>query len=434
MANKTYFFLRPGKKSESPVYVRCRFNGKDFVKKVPELKVNPNLWPEGENAQLQARTNFPILGTIGTVLDESMEKNTFTEEHMERTLSNAAYKDERDKAAEELRKAAEDKKKVSFMSYFANFVEGLDKGTRKAESGHDASERTVTNYRQGYNRLCEYQKAKKVKISWETIDRDFLNKYVIYLQSEARGEDRYNQNTCAKRVKEIKRLFREARKEGVTACEVPDYTLSETVVDSGVYLTMDELRAIMAVDITDLPIGYEWARDLFLVGCWVGQRVSDYAHITKDQITTDEDGIMYITILQQKTKAKVTIPVRSELRAILEKYDYKLPRFGDEGQYSPVLINRYLKVIGYRAGLVEMVEYTSTKGGKEHKERKPKYELLSSHCARRTFATLAYLEGMDSVDIRQITGHSSDKMLMKYIRSTPQDNARSMAKKYDFFK
>ena len=76
---------------------------------------------------------------------------------------------------------------------------------------------------------------------------------------------------------------------------------------------------------------------------------------------------MFINIRQQKTGAKVSIPVSSELRTILEKYDFQLPHLEDQ------VINRYLKDIFKCAGLTEDVEIVETTGGNPVLVRKPKY-------------------------------------------------------------
>ncbi len=81
------------------------------------------------------------------------------------------------------------------------------------------------------------------------------------------------------------------------------------------------------------------------------------------------------------------------------------------------VINRYLKEICKDAGIDDMVEIEVTNGGTPKKVWKPKYELVHTHTARRTGATLMYLSGMDIYDIMKITGHTSPAMLRKYIKA-----------------
>lgn len=427
MSKGVIFLIRPGKKAEVPVYIRVRFSGKDYLSRIPGVTTAVEEWPEGKNAQTQIRKYFPVLGdVIAPAVEELVSNGTFDADKMADIIENATSGDKRERARAKLQEAAEEKRRLSVLEYYARFLQELREGVRKTDKGVIASERTITNYQQGYNRLSEFQTAAGRVFFWEDINRDFLNEYVRFLQGSGRGDDAYNTNTCAKRVKEIKHLVRTAREEKVTSCPVPEYKFGEVAVDS-VYLSWDELEKFANADLTGLSKGHETARDLFLVGCYCGQRVSDYASIKSDQIHTDQDGRVYISVLQKKTGARVEIPARKELRAILKKYNNNLPRLTDQ------VINRYIKEVAKRAGIDEMIEIRSTKGGKVSTTKLPKYELITTHTARRSAATLMYLDGVDSMDIRQITGHSSDKMLMRYIRSTAHDNARMMARKSSYW-
>ena len=74
----------------------------------------------------------------------------------------------------------------------------------------------------------------------------------------------------------------------------------------------------------------------------------------------------------------------------------------------------------------ENVTLSYFKGGKHKEEVKQRWQLVQSHTARRTFATLAYERGTPLAAIRAITGHADDKMLLKYIKT-------SQAKQVDIF-
>ena len=426
MANGIVFITRPGKKAQIPVYVRVRYDGKDFMAKVPEVTTTPETWPDGRNAQYQIRAFYPVLGKIFTALSAYVDKGDFSKDKMDDTIAALVYGDSREKARKEVQELKEERKKLSFVEYFEQFVKDLETGKRKSDKGVKASERTITNYRQGLNRVREFQVARRSRITWDGINRDFMNEYVQFLQSPKRGEDRYNTNTTAKRIKEIKHIVRAARQDGVTEIPVPEYKFGEVSVDS-IYLTQEEIVRFANADLSGLSPAHETARDLFLVGVYAGQRVSDYRQISPDQIVTDGDGRTYITFYQRKTHKEVVVPVRKPLRDILAKYNNHLPHLCDQ------TINNCIKEIGKRAGIDDIVEYTSTKGGKEHIVKAPKYELITTHTARRSFATLAYLDGMDSLDIRRITGHSGERMLSKYIKSTAHDTARMMARKSSFW-
>ena len=205
---------------------------------------------------------------------------------------------------------------------------------------------------------------------------------------------------------------------------------------------------MMEVDLSDFEQGHEIARDIFMVGVWTAQRVSDYNNISKKDINTytrkyiveEEDPetkekiekvvreeVTYINIRQKKTGTKVAIPCSTELKMILEKYDYQMPHLEDQ------VINRYIKDVAKKAGICQLVEIETTKGGTPTKTRVEKYQLIHTHTARRTGATLMYLSGMDIYDIMKITGHSSPAMLKKYIKADQLQVVEKIMSKYSYF-
>lgn len=62
-----------------------------------------------------------------------------------------------------------------------------------------------------------------------------------------------------------------------------------------------------------------------------------------------------------------------------------------------------------------------------------KWELVTAHTARRSFATNAYLAHVPTLAIMKITGHSSEKVFLRYIRISQEDNARQL-QEHPFFK
>lgn len=148
---------------------------------------------------------------------------------------------------------------------------------------------------------------------------------------------------------------------------------------------------------SQLSPGLELARDIFMMGVWTAQRVSDYNNIHKDDFKAlvknvmkeepdsenpgqmrawiEKEEVTYLNIRQQKTGTKVSIPCNSQLKAILEKYDYQMPHLEDQ------VINRYIKEVAQLAGLTDKVEVETTKGGTPKKEKKAKYTLIHTHTA-----------------------------------------------------
>ena len=75
------------------------------------------------------------------------------------------------------------------------------------------------------------------------------------------------------------------------------------------------------------------------------------------------------------------------------------------------------------ARINQKVEHKQTKGAKVITEQIEKYKLVTTHTARRTGATLLYLEGVDVLAIMKITGHKTEREFRKYIRVGEEENA-----------
>ena len=375
-------------------------------------------------------------------------------------IHNIVYREEiaaAEAAEEEKARQEAWENRMTLMKFIDKYIEEVSNGGRQTVNGTNYSPNTVKSIKQALTQFRNFCKWSKKEYDFDDIDMQFYYDFTAYLKKELKDrkgnviKKAYNVNSVGKCIKELKVVMYTAESEGHHKNDVwKDKRFKGTRIDvDSIYLTKDDLAAIQAADLSKYDKGHEWARDIFMVGVWTAQRVSDYNNISKDQIETHtkrwiEDGpdpehpgqtkpeirtreIMFINIRQQKTGAKVSIPVSSELRTILEKYDFQLPHLEDQ------VINRYLKDICKCAGLTEDVEIVETTGGNPVRVRKPKYELVHTHTARRTGATLMYLSGMDVYDIIKITGHTSPVMLRKYIKADKLEVIEKITEKYNYF-
>ena len=89
-------------------------------------------------------------------------------------------------------------------------------------------------------------------------------------------------------------------------------------------------------------------------------------------------------------------------------------------------MNKYVKELGEIAGIDETLRIATTRGGKTENENFSKFDLITTHTARRSFATNAYLMDIPSISIMKITGHTTERSFMKYIRISQEDNANKL--------
>ena len=128
-----------------------------------------------------------------------------------------------------------------------------------------------------------------------------------------------------------------------------------------------------------------------------------------------------LTIQQQKTNEFVTIPLHPVFITIWNKYNGVLP-----ANISNQKFNDNLKDVCREAGLKERVMKSITKGGKKQTTVYEKWQLVSSHTARRSFATNLYKSGFPSISIMQITGHKTESSFLKYIKVTKEEHAKML--------
>jgi integrase len=186
-----------------------------------------------------------------------------------------------------------------------------------------------------------------------------------------------------------------------------------------IYLSVDELERIYNHDFSDNK-KLDKVRDLFIIACWTGLRFSDMCELSIDNISKTPYGQL-ITIKTVKTGETVVIPVHNTIIEILKKYKNILPRVPSNQK-----MNDYLKDIGEAVKIKETVELVKTKGGLRFKEAFQKWELISSHTARRSFATNMYIADIPAISIMKITGHKTEKSFLRYIKISPEDNAKKM--------
>ena len=300
--------------------------------------------------------------------------------------------------------------------YVARYHDEAESGRRRTQKGTRFSPGTIKSIKMAMVQLEGFQKWKGRVYGWDEIDFVFRATFLDYLY-EVR---KYNVNSAAKCINTLVTIMAAAHAEGYHGNTVflsRKFKARRIEVDN-VYLTKEELERFRSVDLSGLPALYEHARDIFLVGVYTAQRVSDYNYIDEKNIIRSDGGEMVISLRQKKTGVWVSIPVKKELEEILRKYELRLPHVVEQ------TFNRYIKVVVRQAGIDEPVTVRKSRCGVPMEETKPKYELVHSHTARRTGATLMFLAGMNPFNICAMTGHSSIAMLRRYIKADKLERAR----------
>lgn len=454
----SFYVTEKKKNGYATLFVRlqCSSQGVDIKVKTP-LEVDFTAWQKsrkGNTARENWRKAYPEITRSMDELKLALEatetrKVGITKEEMRKIVEEVIFRQRREeeaRIAEAERKKQEAENKMTLDKYIDEFIKQACNGTRLTNRGTAYSLGTIKAIKTTTKQFKAFETEAKKHYDFDDIDMQFYHAFMAYLKRRE-----YNINSAGKIIKQLKAIMSAAEADGYhhnTIYRNPKFKGNRVDVDS-IYLTKEELDAMMAADLSGLEPAAELARDIFMVGVWTAQRVSDYNNITRDAIHTTKKHwieevpdpknpgetvptirtkeITYIDIIQQKTGAKVSIPCRKELLEILEKYDYQLPRLEDQ------TINRLIKQVAEKAGLTEPVLIESTKGGVKKQESIPKYKLVMSHTARRTGATLMYLAGIEAYDIIKITGHGDIDILKKYIKADHLDVVQKLTDKYDYF-
>ena len=191
-----------------------------------------------------------------------------------------------------------------------------------------------------------------------------------------------------------------------------------------IYLTKDEMKKILALDIPQERKALENVRDVLIFCCFSGLRHSDVFNLKKRDL---KDGFIEVTTI--KTADSLTIELNDVTKGILEKYkDYKFK----DGKALPVIcnqtMNRELKDLCKMAGIDEEIRITTYKGNQRIDEVKHKWELVGTHTGRKTFIVNALSLGVPPDVVMKWTGHSDYKAMKPYIDIVDSVKADSMTK------
>lgn len=279
--------------------------------------------------------------------------------------------------------------------------------------GRDKTKGSLNNYNSVLKHLVEFQKKKSYKVDFETITLDFFYQYVTFLKNTVK----LSQNTVAKDITLLKVFMSEAVDLGYTnnlQYKHKKFTVASVDTDA-VYLSENEILALYRFDLSKTP-KLERVRDLFVFGCFTGLRYSDYSTIRPENVV-EMDGDLFIKRVAQKTQDLVIIPCNPVILELFKKYDRnynKLPR-----TISGQKFNEYIREACKAAGMLETGRLSTDPGLQL-------WQCISSHTARRSFATNLYLQGFPTIDLMKITGHKTEKAFLKYIRVSKLDTAKRL--------
>lgn len=313
-----------------------------------------------------------------------------------------------------------------YINYLENFIE-----FKQSISAY--TECSLRKFKNLKDRFTAFQKLKKRSYLIKDIDEKTIIEFKNYLINDCN----LLETTSARFIKNLKTTIFDARKNGKEINhQVPGMKTGTTNTEHKVFLSFNEIEAIKEIQTVNKD--YNVARDWLVLGCFLGQRASDLLRMTSKMIytKTDSEGNSYrfIEIKQQKTNEIVLIPLHDEVEKILKKYEGEFPpRFTDREDTNLTMFNKYIKKVCEIAGLHETIKgkVYNDKLKKNEIVATEKFNLVSSHICRRSFATNFYGNKLFTTpELMRITGHKHESMFLNYIGKTADDWAMQTAKTF----
>lgn len=458
--SRFYFLKKDENKEKATLFVRVQDPSRRIdVQFTTRIQVGVTEWKaaisDEDSLARHRRLNPKLhdkLGRIEVMLGREMSAPQFDRQHVKSEIlaiadhnkyeilraqreseENARQEDERIRQEQEcLIREGIETEKAKIWNYLSRFCADIKSGKRL--NGNDRySAGTVKSWHSFMRLYDDFD--RKHQYAWGMVNREFTAKFLDYMERK-----HYMVTAQNKYLVTFRALIGYAYTDGIHDNDRATQCFSKKKIEekdkaAEIYLTSDELQALYEMPLTGLQ---EQVRDIFLVGCYICQRVSDYNNISPDSFTTTAKGTPIIRLVQQKTHTEVKIPIMNpNLKAICEKYNYNLPTVVD------VILNRYIKdvlkelsetvpslAIKVRTKLT-MKQKKQEEDGRIIVERNskgevlmPRYNCVTSHTARRSGITNMYLTHKYTIlQMMHVSGHKTQKTFMDYIKLSSDEIA-----------
>ena len=252
--------------------------------------------------------------------------------------------------------------------------------------------------------------AGKLSVSDYTVDSHA--RFLRYLTDDLQ----LHPNSVANTNKHLRAFFNWCRLRTIQLHPQHATIKTEWSESERIYLTLDELKQL---ETAELSIAMARVRDAFLFQCYTGLRYAELSRLDHSHIE-QRSGYRVLTFIAEKSVSvrarrakRVEVPILPGAEMILTRYagDYRL---------LPVLSNQkyndYIKEIAKTAKINTVVEQVSYEKGTPTLISVPKHELVSSHIARHTYATVSLILGVPLEVVSKSLGHSDLKTTMIYAK------------------
>ncbi len=348
-------------------------------------KIHPKYW---DKVKCRIKGSYKGFSTINKVLE--LKKSKIDE------LRRQLYLKTGEESVSSVKNEYEDSLKpkkpsnLDFFDFQGEYIEYKEK-TQGLANG------TIRHIKSFFNRIEDFQRYRKRKVKFESIDEKFYDDLMNYLFDYLE----VSPSTAGALIKNLKAYLSYCKKQGYSDNDRYQYFVKPRSSSEPVALDESEFRQLFSANLSS-DIHLERVRDLFVFACATGLRYSDFTRVLKSNI---QGSILQIKMA--KTKKIVRVPLNEYSKFILEKYDYQLPKFSNQN------FNKQLKKAAKKAKLNNKRSVTTYKGRVDSTSEVEMNEIISSKTARKSFISMNLVK-MSPKIVADLVGHSDLSVTSQY--------------------
>lgn len=276
---------------------------------------------------------------------------------------------------------------------------------------HLITSNTYRRYMVFFRLLKRFEGYQRKHLMLEQVNSTFVKQFISFGELE-----QYSLSTIHRTIHFVRTVLNFLEKRGIRTfvyeLELPKVRKINRVVS----LSEDEISCIKN---SEVPAHLKAAKDWLVISCYIGQRISDFMNFNLDMIEI-LDGKPCISFVQQKTQKSILLPLHPTALTIMSKNGHRFPH-----KISVQKYNEQIKEVTRLAGITSLIKIRKRQGFRSSEKLVPKYEAMTSHIGRRSFATNFYGK-IPTALLMDATGHSTEQMFQRYISNVDTERTRSL--------
>ena len=287
--------------------------------------------------------------------------------------------------------------------FLVEFSKYCDK--RQREVGIRLTQLTANKYHRLLRYMTEYMREqyRKDDLPLDAIDYAYIDGLNTFMQTahNCKNNGAVNLLCCLKNF-----ILYAIRNEWLEKNPFRYYKMKVDRTNVKVPLTKEELETLIHKPLPNDRLAR--IRDVFSFCCLTGLAFADADHLRREHLSQDDEGRWWIHKPREKTSVMSRIPLLPASLEILRRYERDEACLA-RGRVLPTpsnqKMNAYMKEIAAVCGIDKV---------------------LTTHCARHTFACMAVEYGMPIDVLAKILGHSNTNMTRHYAKFSETVIGRAM--------